>query len=304
MLRTSADVPGAAFFSQQHLFLPLPKPGFAVLGAFGDTAVTTHAFFKFGALKVLWRKRHAAGIAQAVFALLQPVFHRDTAVKHKTFAIPCAFRGRNILEVFQDATLQVVHVLYPFTEQIVGRFFAPNAAGAKHGHPFVVKPVLVLRPPGRELAKRFCLRVNGPLKGADLDLVVIAGVDQHNIVLRDQIVPVFWLDVISHIGRWINLGLPHGHDFFLEFHFHPQKRWLVSKTFLVNQRSTARQRPDMGQNRVNTYPRSCNGAVDALTRNQQRSLDPLRIADSLKRALQMPVIGKTGEVIKSGYNMV
>ena len=95
--------------------LDLPLALGIALTVFVGTGVKTvrarDAGGKFGRYQIAWRQRMAAGAAQFRVALGKPVRHRNPFVEDEALALPQALFGRDLLEVFEDASLEVEHVL-------------------------------------------------------------------------------------------------------------------------------------------------------------------------------------------------
>src|SRR5262245_16419092 len=68
-------------------------------------------------------------------AFLQTMAKRDALVEHEAFAAPSAFFGRDLLEIFQDAALEVINLGKTLREQVRARLLAADAAGAEHRDP-------------------------------------------------------------------------------------------------------------------------------------------------------------------------
>ena len=84
------------------------------------------------------------------------------------------------------------------SQQVVGGLFAANAASAEHGDLFVVKAMFVRFPPCGKFTKAGGLRVDGTFERSDGDFVVVAGVNDGDIIATDQVVPVGGLDAVSY----------------------------------------------------------------------------------------------------------
>ena len=82
--------------------------------------------------------------------------------------------------------------------------------------------------------------------------------------------------------------------------------WFVESTeqFKVSLRQLQGGKPgvgfQVGQHRINTGGRAGNGAVDALARQQQRALHPMRLAHRLQRWFQAGVIGQIDKLVQGG----
>ena len=237
-------------------------------------------------------------MAQLVRPLGQPMPDGHAAIEDKAFALPGAVFLRDLFQVFQDATLQVIDILDPLADQEIGGFLASNAAGAEHCDPLVVKTVLVRLPPGREVAEAFGFGIDSPFEGANGDLVIVPRVDHRHIGRLDQGVPICRVDVMPDPRARIDIRLPHGDDLFLQAHLHPTEGLILRAAFLPLQVGTAGQGADMRQNRVDACAGSGNRAIDPLTGQQKGTGHALGQAQVFQRALQGRRILETGKVVK------
>ena len=201
-------------------------------------------------------------MTQQVRTLFQPVADADAVIKDKTFALPRAFLLRDFLEILEDAAFEVEHVLDPLPQKEVRRFLAADATGTEHRDALVVKPVAVFFPPRGKFAKALSFRIDRALKRADGHLVIVPGVDDRDIGRADQLIPFRRVDVMPDAGLWIDVGLTHRDDLFLEPHLELGKRRLVAGGFLPFQPLAAGQRPDMGQDSLDPSRGARDGPVD------------------------------------------
>src|SRR5690606_28158817 len=91
-------------------------------------------------------KRMTAGATQGVAARHQAVADGDALVEHETFALPAIFLDRHGFQVFQDAALEVIHLIEPARAQQRGGLFTPDAAGAEHCHLLAAQFGVALHP--------------------------------------------------------------------------------------------------------------------------------------------------------------
>jgi len=163
--------------------------------------VAAHAQFEFRSVLVGLGDWHAAGVAEFVLSLFEPVPDRDPLVEHEALAVPCAVGLGDFFEVFEDPAFEVEHVLYPLGFEEAGGFLAADAAGAEHGDFLACKRVMMACPPVGELAEGGGLGVYGAFEGAYVDLVVVAGVDHDHVVLGDQCAQLSLCSKSLHPGR-------------------------------------------------------------------------------------------------------
>ena len=75
----------------------------------------------------------AAGAAEGGVAFDQPMADRDALVEDEAFAGKAALLGGDGFEIFENAALEVEHLLEALAQQIGRGLFAAYAAGAEHG---------------------------------------------------------------------------------------------------------------------------------------------------------------------------
>jgi hypothetical protein len=146
-------------------------------------------------LAVLDADRCTAGMALIVVAFAQVMAHGHAVIEHKAVALPFGFFLGHLFEVFQDAALEVIHLVKTFAEHIARGLFTTNAAGAEHRDFLVLGRVEVGFDIVGKFAKTGGFRVDSAFKGADRHFVVVAGVDQQHFWIADQRVPVLGVDV-------------------------------------------------------------------------------------------------------------
>ena len=132
-----------------------------------------------------------------------------------------------------------------------------------------MEALLVRLPPLGKIAETLGFGINGTLKGADRHLIVIAGVDHCDIRCRNQVVPLFGINVMSHTGDRIDVRLAHRNDLFFQADLHAMERRGLGEALFPFQISAAGERADMRDHGVNTRAAAGNGAVDPLPGNQQ-----------------------------------
>ena len=100
----------------------------------------------------------------------------------------------------------MVDVLKTMFQHERGRFLTPNTPCAKHGHSgfftFFCGQYFGVFDPLRQLRKTLDIRIDSTFERSNFYLVVVAGINDHNIRSRDQIIPVFWLDILPYLFGW------------------------------------------------------------------------------------------------------
>ena len=174
----------------------------------------------------------------------------DALVEDEAGALPEAFLFRNIFQVFQNPALEMIDILIALGAHEGGCLFTANAAGAEHGDGFALVFDPGLLHPARELAEGLGLGIDGSLERADADFIVVAGVDQNRVGIRDQLVPVRRIDIGAHSLQRVDVGNPHRDDFLLQPHLHASERHPVRTAFLVLQRFETGNCPKMREHGV------------------------------------------------------
>jgi hypothetical protein len=182
--------------------------------SFGATVGTVG----FGSSK---RHRQAAAVAHPIAAGLEVVGDGDAIVEDKAVAFPFAFCFGDGFQIVQDAALEVVDLREAFGQHPGAGFFAANAAGTKHGHFAVLLGIEVAADVVGKLGERGGVGVDRPFKSPNFHFVFVAGINQQNFRVGNQIVPIFWgnvgADLLVGIGGGFSEGDNLGFDFDFEF---------------------------------------------------------------------------------------
>gem|GEM_PF-5616747 len=238
-----------------------------------------------------------------MFALDEPVPHGHPLVEDEALAAPQAFRLRHGLQIFQDAAFQVMHVAHTLGLQEGGGLFTADAAGAVHGDLGRGRPVQQGAPLGAEpvgeLAEGAGVGLDGAFKGADLALIVVAGVDENGVGIGDQGVPVLRRNIGSHALDRVDVGLAHGDDLGLHPHLHTVEGHGLGRRILQLQPLEPRQGAHAVDNASDVGFRPGDGAVDPLVRHQKRAAH-LRPAQVQQVQAQRRRIGHGRETIQGG----
>ena len=237
-------------------------------------------------------------MAQHMRPLAQAMAHRDAPIENKAIALPAAVFLGHFLEIFQNAAFQVEHIAYALRQQKIGRFLAADTAGAKHGDAFVVKAVFVVFPPLGKLAERFGFRVYRALECADGHLVIVAGVDQHNIGAANKIVPVLRGNIVPNLRFRVYIGLAHCDDLALKLYLAAGKGLLAGGAFFPFQIGATGQGTHMCQHRVDPGAAAGDCAVDPLLCQQQSACHLLVLHQRQQRPAQSGGGVKAGKVIE------
>ena len=248
--------------------------------------------------------RHPAAPAQGVLALDQPMPHGHPLVEDEALAAPQAFRLRHGLQIFQDAAFEVMHVAHPLGLQEGGGLFAADTAGAVHRHLRRGRTVQQGAPLGAEpvgeLAEGAGVGLDRARKGADLALIVVAGVDDDGVGVGDQGVPVLGRDVGPDALDRVDVGLAHGDDLGLHPHLHAVEGHGLRRRIFQLQPLEARQGAHPVDDAGDVGFGAGDGAVDPLMRDQKRAAH-LRPAQVQQMHPQRRRIGHGRETIQGGH---
>ena len=130
----------------------------------------------------------------------------NAIVKHKAVALPQAGLLWRVFEVVQNAAFKVVNLLKPLPQQVGGGLFAANAAGAKHRDFFVLGWVEMGGYVVGEFSKGVGMGIYRALKGTQLHLKIVAGIDDNHLRIGNDLIPVLGIDV----GADLLVGGPGG----------------------------------------------------------------------------------------------
>ena len=261
-------------------------------------AGATDALDIVGALLVLLGDRQPAGVALVIAAGLKIMVHRNALVEDETLAAPPAFRLRYPGKVVQYAPVQVIDLVKPELAQQGRGFLAADAAGTEHGHLAMPGRVEMVPDEIREFAEGPGMRVDGAFEGADLVLVVVARIHQQHVRIRQQRVPVLGFHPGPGHGAGVDAVNTHGDDFLFQFHLGAAERRRVVQRLLAFDGPDPRVVLEPLQHPVNAVPRSCDGAVDSLGRQQQGSPHPVFGHPCMQWPLEATVCIQTDELVQ------
>ncbi len=126
----------------------------------------------------------------------EAVTQGHTRIEDEALTAPQALILGNFFKVFQDAALEMVNLLEALGEQVGAGFFAPNAAGAEHRD--FSCALGIERPAGKICKfapKRVMFGSTAPRTRSHFDLELVAGVDQEDVRLLDELIPVRGIDI-------------------------------------------------------------------------------------------------------------
>ena len=134
------------------------------------------------------------------------------AVEDKAGTGPLAGGLGHLFEVAKDTAFQVIDLFEALLEHEGGRLLAANAACAEHRDLRGAGGIEMLADGGGEVGEGVDVWIDGVGEGTELDLVLVAGVEQEEVRVRDEVVPLPGLDVGAGASG-VDVGVAEGDDF-------------------------------------------------------------------------------------------
>ena len=103
----------------------------------------------------------------------------DAVIENVAFTIVVLAACFGILSILNYAAKELVDVIKSFPDEKAAELFTTDSTGAVGEDFFALQFVSVLAYPGGEFFEIFNVRANGVFKMAEVELVVIAGVENH-----------------------------------------------------------------------------------------------------------------------------
>ena len=237
---------------------------------------------------------------------MQTLPHRHPLVEDKTFTLPAALRCRNCFQVLEDATAQVVDLVKTPQAQQRCRLFAADSSGAEHRHLGLAAILRSQRSartglgfqPRRKLRKTTCARVKRPGEAANRHFVVVAGIDQHEIGVIQQAVPILRLHVLARQHQWTHAGYVQGNDLRFQAHLEPHKGGCFRPGLLVLQIGQPCIGAQPGQHCPYTLRRTGDSAIDAFRCQQQSPFYRVVKTDRVQGIAQLREIGQIDKLVE------
>ena len=132
--------------------------------------------------------------------------------------MPLAGGGGDVFEVFEDSSFEVVDLGKALLEHVGGGLFAADATGAEHGDFAVFGGVEVLADVVGEIGEGVERGSDGSGEGSEGGFVGVAGVEEEDFGVGEEVVPVLGVDVLAGAGG-VDGGVAEGDDLALEFEF-------------------------------------------------------------------------------------
>ncbi len=228
--------------------------------------------------------------------------HGHAVIEHEAVALPATLRLRHLLQILEDAALEVINLLKALTKHIARRLLAANAAGAKHCDLLMLCRVVVSLDVVRKVSERFGLRVDRTFERTDCHFVVVTGVDQQHFRIGDQRVPVLRLDIGSNLPIRIDTLNAERDDLLLQLDLGAIERLLVAVRFLVVDVGKAVIEPKPFKQRIDGLAGTGDRAVDTLLGQQQGALDAIVREGFEQGFAQRNVIRQRYELVQRCHN--
>ncbi len=139
---------------RRDLPLPFPGRGLALLAEEFDAGGAAHALLVSGRLPRNLVQRRVAAQAIAQRERLKPMAQRHALVEHEAAAIPAALRGIDLIQIGENAALEMQDLLEACVQHEARRLLAADAARAEHGHLAVPRRIQRSPHPVRNWPKR------------------------------------------------------------------------------------------------------------------------------------------------------
>src|SRR5690348_14806761 len=114
-------------------------------------------------------------------AFAQTMAKRDALVEHEALAAPAALGFADLLQIFQDAALEVIDFGKALGQQQRARLLAADAAGAEHRDLAMPGRIELFGDEPLELAEARDPGIERALERSDRDLEGVAGVDHERV---------------------------------------------------------------------------------------------------------------------------
>ena len=119
----------------------------------------------------------------------------DSIVKNEAFALPLTLGWGNFCEVFEDTALEVVDIFKALGKEVGGGFFTADTACAEKGDVVVLVRIEVGGDVCGKFGEGIGMRIDRSAESPNFDFVLIAGIDDEDIGIGNQFIPVLGFDV-------------------------------------------------------------------------------------------------------------
>ena len=207
-------------------------------------------------------QRRLAAEALRRVRLLQTRIQADALIEHETFSV--VMRAATVLEVFQDATVELKNFLEALTFHERPGLLATNAAGAKHHDGLLLQFRRKFRDSGGKIAERIHADGQRVLERAKLDLVIVPRIEQRDRATFIQPLFEFYGGKFRRTAeRGVDAFDAERDDFFLHPHEHSTKRLMIGQAHFHLQIRESRHAAKFGQQQINFLLLTCDEEIDA-----------------------------------------
>ena len=223
--------------------------------------------------------------------------HAHALIKHEAFALVVGAPA--LLEVFQDAAVELEHVAKPFALHERPRLFAADPAGAEHDDGRLLQR-------GRETLHRFgevakMIHTDGqrPGKGAHADLVLVPRVEQRDgASLVQPLLQRFRGKLRGGPAGGIDLPDAEGDNLLFQPDQHPVKGHVFRLAELGREAFEAGPGAQLGKQALHRLPGAGDEEIDALVAEQDGPLEIPLQALPQQRGLAITQIRERRELVR------
>ncbi len=208
----------------------------------------------------------------------------------------------DLLEVFQDAAFEVEDFGKAHVLEKRGCLLAADATGAEHRDLGVSLGIEVVADPFGEFAERGGGGINRAFEGADLDFVVVAGVDEDHVGGGDEVIPVGGLYIGADGGVGVGARITDGDDLTLQAHAQAGEGGRFGSRFLVGEICKSGKGAQGVKHGVDAGAGAGEGGVDAFRRQQEGAFDADTVAEGDEAGLKSFAISQGSELIERGHD--
>jgi hypothetical protein len=215
-----------------------------------------------GVVEIGSEQGHLAVVTKNGIGLLELAVDTDALVEDEAFTRKMF--TAHLFEVFEDTAVQLENLLEALLLHERAGFLAADASGAKHHHGLGFKHGIQFSNRGWKVAEVIDLGIQGLLKRAEADLVVVADIEEGDRAVFIQ--PGFEFPCGDLGGRAVGGIHPidtEGDDFPFDFHQHALERLGGACAFLGGEILQSRNGADDGKDGIQLRASSGQEEVDA-----------------------------------------
>ena len=217
-------------------------------------------------------ERLLAGVALGCRRFLEPRIQRHAMVEDE--AVAGVVVATTLLEILQDASLQLIDLLKAFLLHERPRLLAPDAAGAKHHDRLLLQLRREFSHRLWKLAKVAHADRQSVFEGAEPHLVVVSGVEEREgAPFVEPLLEFFRRELRRRVIAGPHTLDAKGDDLIFQFDEQSAERLVVAQALLGVEVGQQRIAAEMADELVDACPRPGENEVDALRTQQNRSLE-------------------------------